>query len=177
MNSTMKAVSALAIATAALAATAVPGRAVHFGQASLFNGGGFHAQPRLWPAWGKFRGNVNRNLPPALNFAHGPVRCFTCNLPRPDAVNPRPVHWDQGWNHWHGWHYRPEVYVEGRPETTGATGAAPSLPVLAPAATPPPAASPRNCLTKQDLPNGGVLFQDICTKERAVGPPPPVGAR
>ena len=176
MNRTMKAVSAMAIATAALAATATPGSAAHFGSTGPFNGGGYHAPPRLWPAWGKFRGNVNRNLPPALSFARGPIRCFTCNLPRPEPVNPRPVHWDQGWNHWHGWHYRPEVYVEGRPEPTVPAGPMPSPPVQAPAAAQQAPARPRNCLTKQDLPNGGVLFQDICTKESAIAAPP-VGTR
>ena len=34
-----------------------------------------------------------------------------------------------------------------------------------------------NCLTKQDLPDGGVLFQDICTKQSAIAPAMTVGAR
>jgi hypothetical protein len=50
-----------------------------------------------------------------------------------------------------------------------------------PARVPAPAAqvvqAPCNCLTKQNLPDGSVLFQDICTKESAIAAPPAVGAR
>jgi len=39
------------------------------------------------------------------------------------------------------------------------------------------AADSCNCLTKQSLPDGSVLFQDICTKESAIASPMTVGAR
>jgi hypothetical protein len=50
-------------------------------------------------------------------------------------------------------------------------------PAYAPAAAPQAAAEPCNCLTKQSLPDGSALFQDICTKESATASPIAVGAR
>ena len=39
------------------------------------------------------------------------------------------------------------------------------------------AAAPCNCLIKRNLPDGGVLFEDICTKESAIAAPQTAGAR
>jgi hypothetical protein len=50
-----------------------------------------------------------------------------------------------------------------------------SAPAYAPA--PQAAAEPCNCITKQSLPDGSVLFQDICTKESAIAAPMTVGGR
>ena len=50
-------------------------------------------------------------------------------------------------------------------------------PQAVPQVGPQVAEAPCNCLTKQNLPDGSVLFQDICTKESAIAPPQSVGAR
>jgi hypothetical protein len=44
---------------------------------------------------------------------------------------------------------------------------------------PGPAAAqePTNCLTKQNLPNGAVLFKDVCTQQSAIAPPQNLSAR
>jgi hypothetical protein len=77
---------------------------------------------------------------------------------------------------WYGWRDRPEIVVEGVPGAVAvpapvqAVSAGVSVPAQA-------AAAPCNCLTKQNLPDGSVLFQDICTKESAIAAPQTVGAR
>jgi hypothetical protein len=99
--------------------------------------------------------------------------------------------WDRwyGWyyNRWYGWRDRPEIVVEGAPgvvavPTPVAAQSAPA-PVRATAARAPLPAAPQaaqgpcNCLTKQSMPDGSVVFQDICTKESAVAPPKAADAR
>jgi hypothetical protein len=64
---------------------------------------------------------------------------------------------------------------DGQGDPSGSTG--PVVVVAPPAAgeTPVPVtgnAEPCNCLTKQYLDDGSVLFRDICTKEAAIAPPP-----
>jgi len=137
---TIKTLTAVALAAAALVATAGPSQAL-----------------------GRFIGHG-----PVISH-HGPISCFACNLPRPH----RPIwghnHW-RYWGHWNRWH--PVVY-----------GGAPIGPVAAAPAASPAAAAPQaptgscNCLTKQELPNGGVLFADICTQQSAIAPPQTVSAR
>jgi len=184
MNTTMKTLSALAIVTAALAATAMPSSALPNGSAGGYFGGGHGpVQP------------PKQNLPPAIGrleglYGHG-ITCLACSLPRPfpPGGGHGPVvwpghgdNWGHGWNHgfgWnrgYGWHNRPEVIVEGQPEAIGVSAPVQSAPAYAPA-TPQTAAEPCNCLTKQSLPDGSVLFQDICTKESALAAPVTVGAR
>jgi hypothetical protein len=119
-------------------------------------------------------------------------KCFVCEVPRPQPVGqpvgPRPgptsgPTWDHGWNQWHRWHDGPEIIVEGAPETAVVAEPTPSAPVRVSAPAPAPrmqsqaAVEPCNCLTKQSLPDGSVLFQDICTKESAIAAPQIVGAR
>ena len=67
-------------------------------------------------------------------------------------------HWNYSWYrpYWSHYRYRPYAY-----------GAVSSAPV---SVQQQPAAAPANCLTKQYLPNGGVIFQDRCTQESAVAP-------
>jgi hypothetical protein len=179
MNIAMKTLSALTIATAALAVTALPGNALPNTAPGTYNGIGHHpapTQPKLPPVWQK------------LGSLHGPFKCLVCELPKPEPqpVGPRPGPdgGDHGWNQWHNRHGGPEIVVEGIPEATAAP--APSAPVRisAPAQSAPvrvsapgPQAEPCNCLTKQSLPDGSVLFQDICTKESAIATPQAVGAR
>jgi hypothetical protein len=181
MNTTMKSLSALAIVTAALAATAVPSSALPNGSAGGYFGGGHGPvqppKPTLPPVFKRFGGLFN----------HG-ITCLACNLPHPQPVGPKPVNghgdnWGHGWNHgygWnrgYGWRYRPEIIVEGQPGAIAVSAPAQSAPAYAPAVAAQPAAEPCNCLTKQSLPDGSVLFQDICTKESAIASPTTVGAR
>jgi len=77
---------------------------------------------------------------------------------------------DHDGHHGYGWGYGygAPVVVEGAPVAVAAPA-----PVGAPAAP----EAPCNCLTKQSMPDGSVLFQDICTKESWVVAPRTVGAR
>ncbi len=84
--------------------------------------------------------------------------------------------WNYGWYRPHWWRYRWISYH--RPYLYGAVGAgvaaAPiSAAVQRPMAQPvQQAQAPGNCLVKQYLQNGSVVFQDICTQETAVAPTP-----
>ena len=101
-------------------------------------------------------------------FGPGRITCLACNLPRPE---PRPI-WGHGyWGHWYRWH---PVIVGGGPIGPGA--APMSAPAMAAAGPQAPTGS-CNCLTKQNLPNGGVLFQDVCTQQSAIAPPQTMSAR
>jgi hypothetical protein len=71
------------------------------------------------------------------------------------------------WDRWHGYRLRPEVVIESAPVAVPAPVATEVAPV---------AQAPCNCLTKQKLADGSVLFQDICSKESAIAAPQ-VGAR
>jgi hypothetical protein len=181
MNTTIKTLTALTIVTAALAATAIPSNALPNGPAGTYLGGGHGpVQP------------LKLTLPPSASrlesiYGHG-ITCLACNLPRPNPpVGPKPVNghgddWGHGGNQWYGWNRgdgwrdRPEIIVEGQPAAMVVSAPAQSAPAYAPAA-PQAAAEPCNCLTKQSLPDGSVLFQDICTKESAIAAPMTVGAR
>ena len=120
-------------------------------------------------AFGRFLGHgpvVNQNN----HF--GRITCFACNLPRPHR--PFPI-WGHGprwprygsWGHWYRWH---PMYLGGGVPVAAAPAAA------IPAAPQAPTGN-CNCLTKQDLPNGGVLFADICTQQSAIAPPQNMSAR
>jgi hypothetical protein len=193
MNTTLKALSALTIATAALAATALPSSALPSGPVGTYLGSaGRHgllpAQPpkaTLPPAIKNFGGLINRK-PLGSLFPRQVFNCLACNLPHPTPVGPKPVNghgdnWGYGWNHGYGWNRgygwrdRPEILVEGRQEAVMVGSPVPSAPQFS--AAPQAAAEPCNCLTKQSLPDGSVLFQDICTKESALAAPVTVGAR
>jgi len=70
--------------------------------------------------------------------------------------------------HWHRWHHRHHRYAwrhwhyrNGYVSSGSAGYVAPSYA----ASTPAPASC--NCLTKEYLPDGSVLFKDLCTKEQA----------
>jgi hypothetical protein len=190
MNTTMKTLTALTLAAAALAATALPSSALPNGPVGTYLGGaGRHgllpAQPpkaTLPPAIKNFGGLINRK-PLGSLFPHQVFNCLACNLPHPTPVGPKPVHghgdnWGHGWYHGYGWRDRPEIIVEGQPGAIAVAAPAQGTPAYAPAyAAPQAAAEPCNCLTKQSLPDGSVLFQDICTKESAIAAPMTVGAR
>jgi len=89
------------------------------------------------------------------------------------------------WGRYHWWPYRwyPRWRWYPRPIIYGAVGAGAAYAVAAPAVAPAaPAAQPTgSCLTKNYLPNGSVMFADMCTQEQAVaptnGPPAQPGAQ
>jgi hypothetical protein len=193
MNTTLKALSALTIATAALAATVLPSSALPNGRPGEGTGSGTHGQPtqppkvNLPPVYKNFGNLINRKALGSLFPSHT-YNCLACNLPHPTPVGPKPVNghgdnWGHGWNHGYGWNRgygwgdRPEILVEGRPEAVMVGGPVPSAPAQVAMGAPQAAAEPCNCLTKQNLPDGSVLFQDICTKESAIAAPVTVGAR
>jgi hypothetical protein len=184
MNITIKTLSALTIAAAVLAVTALPSSALpSYIPPGAIKGIGQPAKPvAAPPAWHQIG-----KLP-------GPFKCLVCERlpPKQPPVGPSPDggdhDHDHGWNHWHNWRGGSEIVVEGIPETTVVTAPVQGAPVrvsapAAPARASAPvsqqlAAEPCNCLTKQSLPDGSVLFQDICTKESAIAAPQQaVGAR
>jgi hypothetical protein len=64
----------------------------------------------------------------------------------------------------------------------GGAAVAPVIPAAATApapteAAPQAASGPCNCLTKQTLADGSVLFADICTQQSAIAPPQAMSAR
>ena len=147
----LKTLTIAALATAALAASALPSQAL---------GRFFPHGPIV--AFG--------------HFGHG-ITCLACNLPRP--YRPFPV-WGHGprwpifgqhWGHWGNWYRWHPVGYRGAP--VGLVAAAPAAAMPGPAA----AQAPTNCLTKQNLPNGAVLFQDVCTQQSAIAPPQNMSAR
>ena len=87
--------------------------------------------------------------------------------PKPGILPIKPgvgkVTWPR-WPHWHRHHHRhwvPYPVIVG-----GGTAAY--------AATTTVRSAPCNCLTKEYLADGSVLFKDLCTKEAAVSPAPQV---
>jgi hypothetical protein len=146
MNS-MKTLTVVALAAAALAATAVPSQAL----------------TRLFPGHGPV---VLGNL-----FGTHKITCLACNLPRPYRPFPIWGHGQRYWGHdWYRWH---PVYFRGGAPVATAPVAAAATSMAAPQA--PTGAC--NCLTKQMLPNGAELLQDICTQQSAVAMPQATAAQ
>ena len=98
MNITMKTLSALTLAAAALAATVGSSSALSRGQLlnELHNSGALKAIGTLQPKAPPF------HVPPYLGNGggHGIV-CLACNLPRPEP-KPMPTH-GHDWGHGYGW--------------------------------------------------------------------------
>lgn len=163
---TLKTLSALAIAAAALSVTLATSNVASASPNRLFGQG---HRPVAF-------GQTHKVSPIIQKYLGGRVfTCLACNLPRPKPTHPHPQpwrfhHWNYGWYHGYGWR-RPAVVVAGAPAAVVA-GPAQATPAAAPAS-----AGPCNCLTKQNLPNGAVLFQDICTKQSAIASPEEAAAR
>jgi hypothetical protein len=80
----------------------------------------------------------------------------------------------------YGWGYQPPIVVEGVPGAVAVPAPVQTVPTRVPvpaAQVAQVAQGPCNRLTKRNLPDGSVLFQDICTKESAIAPPQAAGAR
>jgi hypothetical protein len=122
-------------------------------------------------------------LPPT---SHPPISCFTCKLPHGPQGGARPPYgwgygnhwpyhgfgnrWGYGHYNWYRWH---PVYYGGAPVAAEPVAAAPVATIAAPQAP----IGGCDCLTKQMLPNGAELLQDICTKQSAVARPQALSAR
>jgi hypothetical protein len=117
-----------------------------------------------------------------LNGGHGVVsNCvlFGCGTTPPISGGnpPKGGHGgDHDHDHGHGY---PGIVIEGAPGevvvpspvAVAPVAAAPVVAARAPAAAPQIVQAPCNCLTKQKLADGSVLFQDICTREAAIAAP------
>jgi hypothetical protein len=119
-------------------------------------------------------------LPPT---SHPPISCFTCKLPHGGQGGARPPGYGWGYgNHWpyHGWGYGYYNWYRWHPAYYGGApvAAAPVAPApVAAMAAPSTPIGGCNCLTKQMLPNGAELLQDICTQQSAVAQPQALSAR
>jgi hypothetical protein len=165
-------------------------------QGTIFGGNG----PVVPPRQGTIFGGPGPAIPPHQGTIFGPtppsspppkISCgLPCTTPPDRDHDPDPDHdhdrdhdHDHGYYHDHdhdhgydrdhggyGWGYQPGIVVEGVPST-----------VAVPARVSVPATQvvegPCNCLTKQKLSDGSVLFQDICTKESAIAAPQAIGGR
>jgi hypothetical protein len=85
-------------------------------------------------------------------------------------------HHHHGFGYGWGYGYGAPVVVEDAPVTVVAPAPVEAVPVAAHGRL-PVAEAPCNCLTKQSMPDGSLLLQDICTKESWVVAPQTVGAR
>jgi hypothetical protein len=109
------------------------------------------------------------SLPPAINFKKPiDIDCVTFKGCDHDHDHDHDHDWDHDHDHDHDWdhdHHRPWVFWWHRPHygVEYDTVTAPVETATAPA--------PCNCLTKQYLQDGTVLFTDLCTKEEAMATP------
>ena len=169
MKTTLKTLSALAIAAATL--TAVTLATGSTASANPFRGFPGHGPVMLHKA-PLFAGRV---------ASHLKITCLACNLPRPhQRWNQFPWrfhHWGYypwryyGWEHrfnrwyWDRYRYR---YGFGRRIGFSAVPAAATAPVQA-------SVGPQGCLTEQKMPDGSVMFEDVCKQISAVASPPSAG--
>ena len=79
----------------------------------------------------------------------------------------RHAYWG-GYRWWPRWRFYPRPIIYGGLGGGAAFAATGPAPAAAPQAAAPQA--PANCLTKSYLPNGTVMFADMCTQEQGVGP-------
>jgi hypothetical protein len=179
MKTTLKTLSALAIAAATLtavtlasssAASANPFR--YPGHGPAVHGGGYKA-----PLFaGRFGG-------------HYKISCFACNLPRPHPTwnsNPWRFHhwgynpwrysnWGFRYNRWYWEHRRDRYGYRGRPGEFAFTAPAAAAPAMsAPAQA---SAGSQRCLTEQKMPDGSVMFADVCKRISAIAAPPSADPR
>jgi hypothetical protein len=177
MKTTLKTLSALAIAAATLTAV------------TLATGGGASANPFRGLGHGPviLHGNGNLRAPSIGGrlAGHLKITCFACNLPRP-----KPPHWGSyPWRfpHWgyypgryHNWGFRySRWYWERYRDRFGFRGHPGEVVSAAPAVSAPAQASagPQGCLTEQKMPDGSVMFADVCKQISALAPPPSADPR
>ena len=91
-----------------------------------------------------------------VSFGHGRAIAGSLSIRRPIRIvtpHPRP-HWNWHWRH-HGYYSVPVAVGAGAVY----------------AATPRAPAATCTCLTKEYLPDGSLLFKDVCTNEAAMSAP------
>jgi hypothetical protein len=132
-------------------------------------------------------GNGPGQVPPREIFPTQPpgkvVSCHPvtgCTITPPDRDHDHDHDYDRDHRHWwkYGWE-RPRYLIGGEyAPITEVVAPAPISQgrVSAPVVAQQPA-EPCNCLTKQYLQDGSVLFSDICSKEQAMAASPAVGTR
>ena len=155
MTTTLKTLSALALAAATLTAVTLAS-----GTAASAN-----------PFHGLGHGPVQR-----FGSHHPVISCLACNLPRPHKWNNYPWrfhHWGYypwryyGWEHrynrwyWERYRYRYGWHPVGLPPA----------PTVA-AAPAQPSAAPQGCITEHKMPDGSIVFEDLCKQISAIAPPP-----
>jgi hypothetical protein len=176
MKTTLKTLSALAIAAAALTAvTLASGSAA---SANPYRGGG-HG-PVVLHKVPLFAGRL---------ASHLNISCLACNLPRPHpkwgfqpwrlhqwGFNPwRYSNWGFRYNRWYWEHRRDRYGYRGRPGEFGFAASAASAPAMsAPAQA---SAGQQGCLTEQKMPDGSVTFADVCKQISAIAAPPSADPR
>jgi hypothetical protein len=110
---------------------------------------------------GNVRGGCTGNACIGVKPVCSGIRCLPKLPGIPIGWHPHPHPWPVF--AWHHEHWGVGVGVGGY----DAPVAVADTTVAAPAAT----TAPCNCLTKQYLPDGSVMFQDLCTKEAALATP------
>ena len=170
MNTKFKTLSVLAIVAATL--TAVTLATGSTASANPFRGGGhgpvvlnnIHKAPLFA---GRFGSRLN-------------ISCLACNLPRPKphwgyfpwrfqhwGYNPwRYYSWEHRFNRWYWDRYRYRYGFNGRPGELSLAAAAPAMSAPAQAS-----AGPQGCLTEHKMPDGSVVFEDVCKRITAIAPP------
>jgi|SRR5579872_2713527 len=159
MKTTLKTISALAIAAATLTA------------ATLASGSAASAHPL----------NGAHRLP--IFRIHQPVfSCLACNLPRPHPMwgyNPWRFHhwgfspwrysnWGFRYNRWYWEHRRDRYGYRGRPGEFALAAPAAAAPGMS---APSQAAAGQGCLTEQKMPDGSLMFADVCKQISAIASP------
>jgi hypothetical protein len=167
MKTTLKTLSALALAAATLAAVTVT------------TGSTASANP--------FRG-LGHGPVVLGGLHHGTISCLACNLPRPNP--PRWGHfpgrfprwgyfprygynwWGYHYNRWYWLHYRDRFGFGGRPGQIGLMAAPAAASAPAVAAPVQASAGSQGCLREQQMPDLSVVFEDVCKQISAIAPPP-----
>jgi hypothetical protein len=159
MKTTLKTLSALAIAATTLTAV------------TLVSGSAASAHPL----------NGAHRLP--LFRMHQPVfSCLACNLPRPHPTrgyNPWRFHhwgfspwrysnWGFRYTRWYWEHRRDRYGYRGRPGEFALAAPAAAAPAMS---APSQAAAGQGCLTEQKMPDGSVMFADVCKQISAITSP------
>lgn len=179
MKTTLKTLSALAIAAATL--TAVTLSAGSSASANPFHGLG-HGPVVL-------HGDGNLHAPGFAGRLAGRLKitCFACNLPRP-----KPPHWGSypwrfphwgyypwrysNWgfrySRWYWEHHRDRYGFRGYPGEIALAAAAPAASAPAPVS-----AGPQGCLTEQKMPDGSVMLADVCKQISAIASAPSADPR
>ncbi len=163
-------------AVAGLSATAIVPTSAAARGGGFGHGGGLSHGPAMNRAVS--HGPVVHRSPTHLPIKSG-LHKLPIKLPMKAGLKPGPKfakHWPhKHWCHHHNcypwWYVGPAYAVDVEPVTAVVEN------VAAPFTAPVQRTDTWSCLTKQCLPNGAVLFTDVCTKEEALATPEQVNAQ